>query len=175
LQSRGVRDGEKRIVVLAVGDIEPLQLRFHERMAVQIVGRLEREKRGDADHHRTEVLIPDVEVVVHEPAALLRQDPVVWIFGWKLRRSGPECRPLFHALEDEVDTIAILLLHLLQIWQDEVLFPDALLRPLHRDSLLAGESLHPLPVFRGPLPQGFLGDRSDAKNFTEEVNHLPWP
>jgi hypothetical protein len=118
------------------------------------------------------MLIPDVEVVVHEPAALLRQNPVVRIFGGELGNTGPERRPLLHALEDEVDAVAILLLQLLQIRQNEVLFADSLLRPLHRDVLLTGKRLDPLPVLCRALPERLFGDRPNPQNVPEEMHDL---
>jgi hypothetical protein len=144
-------------------------------MAIQIVRRLERQERRHANHHGTEMLIPNVEVVVHEPAALLRQDAVVRVLGGKLGDSGAECRSLFHALEDEVDAVAIVLLHFLQIREDEVLFPDSLFGPLHGNALLARERFHPPPVLGSSLPQRLFGDCPNRQNFPEEVHHLPWP
>ena len=75
---------------------------------------------------------------------------------------------MFHALENEVDAVAILLLHFLQIRQDEVLFPDSLFGPLHGNALLARERFHPPPVLGGPLPQGLFGDCSNPENLPEE-------
>jgi hypothetical protein len=102
LQGGDVIDGEEGVVNLAEGDLRPLQLLLDEAVAVEVVGGLEREERGDPHHHWAENLIADVEVVVRETAALVRQDSVIWILGRVFRHGDAKRRSLFHALEDEV-------------------------------------------------------------------------
>jgi hypothetical protein len=77
LQRRHVVDSEEGVVDLAEADLRSLQLLLDETVAVEVVAGLEREERGHPHHHRAEDLIADVEVVVHEAAALRCQDPVI--------------------------------------------------------------------------------------------------
>ena len=53
---------------------------------------------------------------MREAAALRRQDPVIG--------------PLFHALENEIDSVGALLAHSTQPRQDVILFADTFLGPL---------------------------------------------
>jgi hypothetical protein len=86
--------------------------------------------RGDFTglyHDRSKHLIVNVEVVVREAAALRCQDPVVGVFGRILRHADAEGRSLFHALENEIDSIGALLAHAAQPGQDLILFADTFL------------------------------------------------
>ena len=64
---------------------------------------------GHAHDDRSKHFIVNVEVVVREAAALMRQDPVVGVLGRILGEADPEGGPLFHALENEIDSIGALL------------------------------------------------------------------
>src|SRR5262245_56678409 len=78
LQRRDVVDSKKGIVGLAEADLPPLQFLLNETVTIEVIAGLEREEGGYPHHDWTEDLIADVEVV--EAAALVRQDPVIWIF-----------------------------------------------------------------------------------------------
>ena len=111
LQSRDVVDGEEGIVVFLKADVAALQLLFDERMTVEPIGGVEREKGRDTYDDRPQDLVPDVEVVMGKAACLVRQDAVVGILRRVFRYADPESPALFHALEDEVDAERILFLH----------------------------------------------------------------
>jgi hypothetical protein len=59
-------------------------------------------------YDRAEDLIADVEVVMREAGALVRQDPVVGILGGVFRHRDAKARALLHALEDEIDAVGVL-------------------------------------------------------------------
>ena len=82
LQGRDVIDGQEGVVVLAEADLVPVQFLLDEGVAVEIVGGLEREEGGHAQHHRPQGFIPHVEVVMREAAALLRAECDGWDPGW---------------------------------------------------------------------------------------------
>ena len=63
-----------------------------------------------AQDDRSQNLVPDIKVVVGEAAPLVRQDAIVWVLCRKLRNADPEGAALLHALEDEVDSVSLLLL-----------------------------------------------------------------
>jgi hypothetical protein len=58
-------------------DVAALQLLFDERMTVEPIGGVEREKGRDTYDDRPQYLIPDVEVIMGKAACLMRQDAVV--------------------------------------------------------------------------------------------------
>jgi hypothetical protein len=70
---------------------------------------------------------------VREAAALMRQDAVVGVSCRILRHADAEGRSLFHALENEIDSIGALLAHPTQPGQDLILFADTFLGPLDGD------------------------------------------
>ena len=76
-----VVDRKEGVVGLAEADLRALQLLLDEAMAVEVVGGLEREERGDPHHHRAQGFIAEVEVVVREAAALAGEDAVIRILG----------------------------------------------------------------------------------------------
>jgi hypothetical protein len=99
LQCCDVLDSQKRIIVLAEGDLGSLEFLLDEGVAIKVVGGLEWQEGSHPHHDRSKYLIVNVEIVVREAAALMRQDPVVGVFCRILRHADPEGRPLFHALE----------------------------------------------------------------------------
>src|SRR5215469_104701 len=105
LQRRDVVDRKKGIVGLAEADLPALQFLLDETVTIEVIAGLEREEGGYPHHDWTEDLIADVEVVMREAAALVRQDPVIWIFGRVFRHGDAKGRALLHALEDEIDAV----------------------------------------------------------------------
>ena len=101
LQRRDVLDGQKGVIVLAESDLGFLELLFDEGVAIEVVGGLEGQEGGDAHHDRSKHFIVNVEVIVREAAALMRQDPVVGVFCRIPGQADPEGGPLFHALENK--------------------------------------------------------------------------
>ncbi len=156
--------------MLAEADPRPLQLLLDEAVAVEIVGGLEREEGSHPHNHRSEHLVADIEVVMREAAALVRDDAVVRVLGRVLRQADAEGRPLLHALEDEVDTVGIALLHAAQPPQHVVLLAYPLLGPFDRDRVIARVGFHPILVIGRPLAQRLLADLRHPDDLTEEVD-----
>src|ERR1700683_5005540 len=80
------------------------------------------EETGHAQNDVTQDRIPDIEVVMGEAAPLVSQDAMVGILRGELGHADAEGAALLHTLEDEVDTVGILLFHAAQRWQDVLLF-----------------------------------------------------
>jgi len=133
---------------------------------------VKRKEAGHADDDRPQHLVPNVEIVVRETAALMRQDSMIGVLGGILRHADAKRPALFHAFEDEVDAIGVLLLHATQRGQNVVLFAGSLFGPFHRDFVVAGEGLDPAPVIVGALAEDLFAHHRDAKNLPEEVDHL---
>src|SRR5262249_41751164 len=146
--------GQEGVIVFAEPDVFPVEFLLDEGVAIEVVGGLERKKGGDAKHHRAEDFIAQVEVVMQVPAALLSQNPMVWILGSELGKGASERGALFHALENEVDAIAAGPLHATEPRPHVILFADPFLRPLDGRLVIASECLYPLPVIAGPLTEG---------------------
>src|ERR1700730_11829519 len=68
--------------------------------------------------------------IVREAATLRCQDSVVGVLGRILGHADPEGGPLFHALENEIDSVGALLAHSAQPGQDIILFTDTFFAPL---------------------------------------------
>ena len=141
-------------------------------MAVQPVGGMERKEAGHADNDRPQHFVPDVEVEVREAAALGRQDAVVWILGGILRYRDAEGTALFHAFEDEIDTVGPALLHAAQGRQHIILFADTFVGPFHGDFVIAGEGFHPVAIIVGALAEHLFADHRDAQDLADEMDHL---
>src|SRR6201981_1636118 len=175
LQRGDVVDGEEGIVGLAEADLRALQLLLDEAVAVEVVGGLEREERGDPHHHWAQGFVAEVEVVVREAAALAGEDAVIWIRGGVFGNADAKARPLLHALEDEVDAVGVVPGHAALPGQDMVFLAHALLGPFDRQAMIAGEGFHPgLVVGRAPAEDLFVHHRN-ADHVTEEVQHLLGP
>ena len=56
-----------------------------------------------------------------------------------------------------------------------VFLAHALLGPLDRGMMIAGEGFHPVLVVGGALAQDFLAHHRNAEHLTEEVHHLLGP
>ena len=112
---------------------------------------------------------------MREAAALMRQDPVVGVFCRILRHADPEGRSLFHALENEIDSIGALLAHSAQPGQDLILFADTFLGPLDGDVVVAGKSFHPVLIVIGTLAEHFLAQDWNSEDLAKEMNHLLGP
>jgi hypothetical protein len=106
------------------------------------------------------------------PAALLSQNPMVWILGSELGNGASERGALFHALENEVDAIAAGPLHATEPRPHVILFADPFLRPLDGSLVIASECLYPLPVIASPLTESSFVDYRDAHHFAEKIDHL---
>src|SRR5262245_33058896 len=111
LKGSDIVNAEKSIVMLAKRDLCAIEFLLNEAVPVEIIGRLEGKEGRHAHDHGPEHLIADVEVVVGEAALLAGQDAVIGVLGRELRHRHPKRRSLLHALEDEEDTVSVLLHH----------------------------------------------------------------
>ena len=93
----------------------------------------------------------DVEIVVGEATPVVGKDAIVGVLGGIFRHGDAEGRADFHALENEVHAVGVLLDHSAEPGQDIVLFADPLLSPTDRGSMVASEGFHPALVTTGPL------------------------
>ena len=109
-----------------------------------------------------------------EAASLVRQDAMVGIFRREFGHADAEGAALLHALEDEVDAVGALL-HTAQRGQNVVLFAGSFFGPLHRDLVVAGIRLDPVPVVVGALAEDLFAHHRDAQDLPEEVDHLLGP
>jgi hypothetical protein len=166
-----VVDCKKGIVNLAEADLRSVQLLFDEAVAVEVIGGLERQERGDPHHHRAEGLVTDVEIVVGEAAALAGKDAIMGILGGVFRHGDAKGRPLLHAFENEVDAVGIRPHHAALPRQDMVLLAHALFGPFDRDPVIAREGFHPVLVVGRALAQDLLADDRNADDQMEEVYH----
>src|SRR5215472_13317529 len=166
---------QEGIVVLAEADLRTGKFLFDEAVAVEVIGGLERKERGNAYHHRSEHFIAEVEVIMSEAAALMRENAVVRVGGGIFRHGDAEGRSLLHALEDEVDAVAIGPRHAAKPGQHMVLLAHALLGPLNRKAMIAGIGLDPVLVLAGAPAQYLFVNRRDADHPAEEVHHLLGP
>jgi hypothetical protein len=130
--------------------------------AIEVITGLKREERGHPHHDRAEDLIADVEVVVRETFALVRQDPVVGFLGGVFRHGDTKGGTLLHALEDEIDAVGVLPGHAALPGQDMVFLAHSLLGPFDRQPMIAGEGFHPGLVVGGALAEDRLVDRCDT-------------
>src|SRR5580704_18820704 len=95
------------MVTFLEANLLALHFLFHERVAVEPVGGVERKEAGHAHDDGPQNLVPDVEVVVGKTALLMRQDAIVGILGGELRDTDAEGASLLHALEYGVDAIDV--------------------------------------------------------------------
>src|SRR5215831_21405070 len=102
---------QESVVVLMQSDVGALEFPLDEAVAVEPVGGVEGKEAGHANDDRPQNLVTDVAVVMGKAAALVREDAVVGILGGILRDGDAEGATLFHAFEDEVDTVSPTLLH----------------------------------------------------------------
>ena len=151
------------------------QFPLHEGVAVEIIGGVEGKERRHAHDDRPQYLVANVEVEMGETAALMRQYAMVGVLCRELRHADAKRPALFHAPEDEVDAVGVLLFHPAQRGQDVIFFAHAFFRPFDRDRVIAGVRFHPVPVFVGALAEHFLAHHRNAQNLAEEVDHLFGP
>src|ERR1700738_1321091 len=163
------------VVGLAETDLRALELLLDEAVPVEVVGGLERKERGDPNHHRAQGFVAEVEVVVREAASLAGEDAVIWILGGVFGDADAKARPLFHALEDEVDAVGVVPGHAALPGQDMVFLAHAFLGPFDRQPMIAGEGFHPVLVVGGAVAQDLPADDRYADHVTGKVPDLPGP
>ena len=141
-------------------------------MPVEPVGSVEGEKSGNAEDDRPEDFIPNVEIIVGEATALVRQDAVVGILGGIFGDGNAEGAALFPTRENEINAEGVGLFQSTQGRQDVIFFADSLFGPLDGNAAIAGEGFHPGLVVVGALTEHFLVDRRAADDIAEEVDDL---
>jgi hypothetical protein len=90
-------------------DLGSIQFLLDEAVAVEPVSGVKEKEGGHTQNDRSQNLISDTEVVMRETAALVCQDAIVRVWGGIFRHADAKCPTLFHALEDEVDPVSLLL------------------------------------------------------------------
>lgn len=174
LQSLGVGNGKKSIVVFTELDSATFQLYFDEVMTVEPIGGVKGQEGSHSDDQGSQSWVADIKVVVGEAAAAFAQDLVIWISGGELGLARAQGGSLLHALEDEVDTIAPGSFHAVQQRLDKLFLFNALLSPLHGNVMVSGKGFYPALVVVSPLHQNLFGNERDTHNLVKEVNHVLW-
>src|SRR5262247_1063943 len=96
-------------------------------MAIKPIGGVKGQKGGYPHHHRSQQLVSDIEVVVGKADSFLAHNSVVGVCSWKLGLVGAKASTVFHALEDEIDTVKLFLLHAVQERLDKLFLAHSLL------------------------------------------------
>src|SRR6201987_5133135 len=114
--------------------------------------------------------------------ALPGHNPIVGGGAWIFRHRHAEVGPHLHALENEIDTKTLLALHLPQVRPHVVFLARALLGPLERNAVVAGESLDPrlysvvrwrrTSLVMGPMP---CTSPKKCTMFSGRVSSGKWP
>jgi hypothetical protein len=112
---------------------------------------------------------------VSKAAALPSQDAVIGVGSRVLGGGGSKGGTLLHALQNEIDTVLMAVLHATQRELEIVFFPYSGLRPFQGEALVAGEGLDPALVIVGPPRQHLFGDFRHSDYLAEEVDHLLGP
>ena len=158
LKSFGVGNGKKSVVVFAKLDSATVQFYLDEVMAVEPIGGVKGQERSHSQHQGSQSWVADIKVVVGEAAAAFAQDLVIRISGGELGLSRAQGGSLLHALEDEVDPIALGSFHAAQQRLDKLFLFNPLLCPLHGNVMISGKPFHPALVVMRPLSQHLFGN-----------------
>jgi len=78
-------------------------------------------------------------------------------------------------LEDEIDSVSVVLHHAAQMREHIVLLAHTLFGPFHGQLVIAGIRFHPVPVHFGASAQDGLIDHRNAGDIAEKVDHLLGP
>src|SRR5215471_6049863 len=103
----GVGGSHKGVVIFAKRGSLAFQFYLDEVMAVEPIGGVKGQEGSHSEHQGSQDWIADIKVVVGKAAAAFAQDLVIRISRGELGLSRAQRRPLLHALEDEVDPIAL--------------------------------------------------------------------
>ncbi len=172
LKSFGVGNGKKSVVVFAELDSATFQFYLDEVMAVEPIGGVKGQEGSHSEHQGSQSWVADIKVVVGKAAAAFAQDLVIRIGGGKLGLSRAQRGSLLHALEDEVDPIALGSFHAAQQRLDKLFLFNPLLCPLDGNVLISSKPFHPALVVVRPLSQHLFGNQRDTHYFVKEVNHV---
>lgn len=172
LKSLGVGNGNKSIVVFAKLDSIPFQFYLDEVMTVEPIGGVKGQEGSHSQHQGSQSGVADIKVVVGKPATAFAQDLVIRIRGGELGLSRAHGGSLLHALEDEVDPIALGSFHAAQQRLDKLFLFNPLLCPLDGNVMISGKPFHPPLVVVRPLRQHLFGNQRDAHYIMKEVDHV---
>ena len=142
LKSLGVGNGKKSVVVFAKLDSATFQFYLNEVMTVEPIGGVKGQERSHSQHQGSQSWVADIKVVVGEAAAAFAQDLVIRISGGELGLSRAQGGSLLHALEDEVDPIALGSFHAAQQRLDKLFLFNALLCPLDGNVMVSGKAFY---------------------------------
>lgn len=172
LKSLGVGNGKKSVVVFAELDCGTFQFDLDEVMTVEPIGGVKGQEGSHSEHQGSQSRVADIKVVVGEAAAAFAQDLVIRISGGELGLSRAQGGSLLHALEDEIDSIALGSFHAAQQRLDKLFLLNPLLGPLDGNVMVSGKPFHPALVVVRPLSQHLFGNQRDAHYVVKEVNHV---
>src|SRR5262245_63700232 len=122
-------------------------------MTVEPIGGVKGQEGSHSDDQGSQSRVTDIKVVVGKAAAAFAQDLVIRVSGGELGLSRPQRRPLLHALEDEVDPIALGSCHAAQPRLDKLFLFNALLSPLNGNVMFSGTAFNPALVVASLLHQ----------------------
>src|SRR4030095_6463302 len=143
-----------------------------EVMTVEPIGGVKGQEGSHSDDQGSQSRVADIKVVVGKAAAAFAQDLVIRVSGGELGLSRPQRRSLLHALEDEVDPIALGSFHAAQPRLAKLFLFNAPLRPLHGNVMVSGKAFAPALVVVSPLHQNLFGNQRNTHDFVKEVNHV---
>lgn len=172
LKSLGVGNGKKSVVIFAELDCATFQFYLDKVMTVEPIGGVKGQEGSHSQHQSSQSWVADIKVVVGKPAAAFAQDLVIRISGGELGLSRAQGGSLLHALEDEIDSIALGSFHAAQQRFDKLFLFNALLCPLDGNVMVSGKPFHPALVVVRPLSQHLFGNQRDAHYFVKEINHV---
>jgi len=172
LKGLGVGNGNKSVVVFAELDSAAFQFYLDEVVTVEPISGVKGQEGSHSEHQRSQGWVADIKVVVGKAAAAFAQDLVIRISGGELGLSRAQGGSLLHALEDEVDPVALGSFHAAQQRLDKLFLFNALLSPLHGNAMVSGKAFHPALVAVSPLYQNLFANKWDTHNLVKEVNHV---
>src|SRR5450759_4110561 len=81
---------QESVIVFVEANLLPVQLLLHEGVAVEPIGGVKRKEARHAHDDGSQNLVADVEVVMREAAALVRQDAIVGVLSGISRHADAE-------------------------------------------------------------------------------------
>src|SRR5262245_37212139 len=126
-------------------------------MTVEPIGGVKGQEGSHSKDQGYQSRVANIKVVVGKAAAAFAQDLVIRVSGGEFGLSRAQRRPLLHALEDEVDPIALGSFHAAQPRLDKLFLFNALLSPLHGKVMVSGKAFYPALVVVSPLHQNLFG------------------
>ena len=172
LQSLGISNGKKAIILFAERNFLAAQLALNEIVAIEIGGDLEGQEGTHAQDHRAGDLVQNVEVIMRVAALVLAQELKVGVFGGEFWGYCAKRPALFHALKDVIDPKAVFPGHALLPGANQIFFANAFLRPEQRQLVVAGVMLDPGLIVAGSLGENLLGDFRLFADLPEKIGRV---